>query len=326
MKSAFVTGGTGFIGSHLVEELLQRGYDEVRCLIRTQPRWLEGLPIRPVRGDLYDDARIEDAVRDVDVVYHNAGVTRARSWEAFRQSNVEATLRLMDIVARVNPTVERVVVTSSLAAVGRCSSGIADESSPLEPVSHYGRSKADMEQALSAYQDRVPVVIVRPSAVYGPREADIYTFFKTLSKGICPVVGDVRGPALSLVHVADLVRGMVDAAEAEGTAGETYFLGSDAFYSWHQVKQAATSALDRSALTISVPPVLLGVVGAAVEAGARLTGAYPPLNREKAREIRYTCKMCSIDKARSHFGYRTLTSLRDGVAETIAWYRNEGWL
>lgn len=326
MKKAFVTGGTGFIGSHLVEELLRRGYDEVRCLIRTEPKWLEDLSVKAVRGDLFDAALIEDAVRDVDYVYHSAGVTRARDWETFRRSNVEATCRLMDVLARANPNVRRVLVTSSLAAVGRCPTGVATELTALNPISRYGRSKAQMEEELSAYQAHLPILVIRPSSVYGPREADIFTFFRTVSKGICPVVGDVRRPVLSLVHVKDLVRGMIDAAEAGGTTGETYFLGSETFYSWNDVKEAATDALDRRALTIAIPPVLVGAVGAVSEGVGRLTDAYPPLNRDKAREIRFACKMCSIEKAQSHFEYRAPTPLKDGVAETIRWYKRHGWL
>jgi nucleoside-diphosphate-sugar epimerase len=119
---------------------------------------------------------------------------------------------------------------------------------------------------------------------------------------------------------------MVDAAESPVTSGETYFLGSEAFYSWNDVKRAATRALGRGALTIAVPPALLGTVGAAVELFGRLSGSYPPLNREKAREIRYVCKMCSVEKATRDFGYRQTISLEEGMAETIQWYRREGWL
>lgn len=326
MKKAFVTGGTGFIGSHLVEELLRRDYREVRCLVRTRRKWLGDLPIEAVKGSLFDEDLIASAVRDVDFVYHNAGVTRARDWDTFRRSNVDATKSLMDVLVRVNPDVRRVVVTGSLAAVGRCPGGVATESSELNPITRYGRSKAEMERELEAYHDRLPIVVIRPSAVYGPREADIYTFFKTVSRGICPVVGDVRTPALSLVHVADLVRGMVTAAEDAGTSGETYFLGSETFHSWNDVKEAATEALGRRALTIAVPPPLVGAVGAAVEAAARISGSYPPLNREKALEIRHACKKCSIAKAQSHFGYRTEIPLKDGVRTTIRWYRENGWL
>jgi len=330
---AFVTGGTGFIGSHLVEELLRRGYREVRCLVRKELRWLEGLDIVPVRGDFSRIEVLWEAVRDADVVFHVAGVTRARDWATFEQGNITATLNLLGAVLMANPNVRKVLITSSLAAVGYCPGGVATEESPLRPISAYGRSKALMEQALRApradgpsFAERLPIVVVRPPAVYGPREADIYTFFRTVSRGLCPIVGSGRRPELSLVHVRDLVRGMADAAESDATTGQTYFIGSEQFYSWREIRDATLKALGRRALTVHIPPFLVEPIGALVELAGRLTGTYPPLNREKAREIRHACKMCAVDKARRDFGYRQQIGLEEGIQETIAWYRQQGWL
>ena len=333
MSTAFVTGGTGFIGSHLVEELLRRGYDEVRCLVRTEEKWLEGLDVTPVRGDLSDVQALWDALEGVDYVFHVAGVTRAPDWETFEQANVKAPLNLLGAVKQAAPDVEKVLITSSLAAVGRCEETVATEETPLRPISQYGRSKAEMEQALAepyemrrSFQETLPLVVVRPPAVYGPRDRDIYTFFKTVDRGICPIVGKGWEPTLSLVHVHDLVRGMVDAAEADYTTGETYFIGSEKAYSWNEIKQAATEALDHWALTVAVPELFVQWAGAATEGIGKLMGQYPPFNREKARELRHGCKICSADKARRSFGYRQQVSLEEGVQETVDWYRREGWL
>ncbi len=324
MATVFLTGGTGFIGSHLAEALVARG-DAVRALVRGAPRWLAGVPgVTPVRGDLTDAAVLRDALTGVDVVYHVAGVTRAQDDAAFEAGNVAATTGLLDAVRLASPRA-RVVVTSSLAAVGACTGGVATEASPLRPISRYGASKARMEGALAAYAD-LALTVVRPPAVYGPREADIYTFFQTLSKGLCPIIGDPDVPALTLVHVRDLVAGMLLCADLPEAVGETFFLGSPRDYSWGEIRDAAAAALGRRVRTVRVPKALVGTVGAVAELAGRLTGQYPPLNREKAREIRDACVRCSSEKARRALGYAPSVALADGIAETIRWYRQEGWL
>lgn len=323
-----MTGATGFIGSHLAEALLRRGY-EVRCLIRSTPKWLEGLPVTPVYGEIEDREALRRALRGVDLVFHVGGVTRATDWATFQHANVDQPLLLLDLIADENPDVRRVVITSSLAAVGACPGGVADEESPLHPVSDYGRSKALMEEAINrriASGTSLPITIIRPPSVYGPREADIYTFFQTAARGVVPVVGSGHEPALTLVHVRDLVRGMIEAAGSERAVGRTYFLGTPEPVSWNEVKAATVRALGRRALTVPVPEWLVQPVGAAAEFFGKATGSYPPLNREKAREIRYACKICSSSRAEQDFGYRADTPLDAGIAETIEWYRAEGWL
>jgi nucleoside-diphosphate-sugar epimerase len=119
---------------------------------------------------------------------------------------------------------------------------------------------------------------------------------------------------------------MIDAVASEATSGQTYFIGSEVSYAWNQVRDATAAALGRSVLTIPIPPALIEAVGAVAEVAGKLLGTYPPLNREKAAEIRHACKMCSSAKARRDFGYQPGIPLEDGIRETIAWYRAHGWL
>lgn len=334
-RIAFVTGGTGFVGSHLAEQLIASDYDEVRCLVRSSPKWLEGLDVVPVRADLSTVDALWEGLEGVTHVYHLAGITRAQEWETFERVNVRGTMNLLGAIQHAAPDVERVLVTSSLAAVGEAVRGRpATEEDDLRPVSRYGRSKAEMEEQIrspkrdgTAYADMLPITVVRPPAVYGPRDADILTFFQSVDRRICPVVGGkAREESISLVHARDLARGMIQCAEAPEAEGATYFLGGRGPYSWMQVKDAATAALGHGALTVPVPNPVVGVVGALAEWAGKLTGTYPPLNREKAREIQRACTMCSSEKAHREVGYEPQISLEEGVRETIAWYRERGWL
>jgi dihydroflavonol-4-reductase len=328
-RTAFVTGGTGFVGSHLAEELVRRGY-RVRALARAQPKWLAGLDVDLVRGDLHDADALRAGAAGADLVFHVAGLTRARTQEELDRANVGGTEAVLAAVREAAPSVRRVLVTSSLAAVGPSPVEGGQprplvETDPLRPVSRYGVSKARMEELVVREFSDLPVVVVRPPAVYGPREADIYTMIRAAARQrLFPIVGRGRTPQLSLVHVRDLVRGMAGAAEAE-TSGETFFVSSERYYTWGEVRAAVLAALGHGALRLNVPPGLVAPVGALVEGVGGLFGQYPALNREKAREAREAW-LCSVGKAQEAFGYRQEIPLLEGMAETVAWYRAEGWL
>ncbi|MFN3595921.1 MAG: NAD-dependent epimerase/dehydratase family protein [Rubricoccaceae bacterium] len=326
--TVFLTGGTGFVGSHLAEALLARGA-AVRALVRTDARWLRGQPVQTVRGDLFDVEALREGLRGADVVFHIAGLTRAPDAAALERANVEGTVRLLDAAAEAlgaGSPLRRVVVTSSLAAVGPSGATPLTEAAPLRPISAYGRSKARMEAAVAAHALAPYTTVVRPPAVYGPRETDIFTMIRTADRQrVFPVVGDGRTPRLDLVYVRDLVAGLLAAAEAEAAAGETFFLGGAHGYAWDEIHAAVAEALGHRVLRVPVAPVLVRPIGALVEGVGRLAGRYPPLNREKAAEAAEAW-LASSAKAARLLGYAPAVSLREGMRETVAWYRAEGWL
>lgn len=332
-KTVFVTGGTGFVGSHLVEELLRRKVGEVRCLVRTDPKWLSDLDVTYVQGDLSDVETLWSALDGVTHVYHVAGRTRAPNWDAFYEVNVQGTLNLMGAVKHAAPDLDRVLVMSSLAAVGRCDQEMPTENVPLRPVSMYGRSKARMEETLrdphdmtESYAEALPLTVVRPSAVYGPRDRDTLGYFQAVKRHVSPVLGGNGTRRLSLVHAKDLAEGMVAASLHPTAIGETYFLGSERPYAWRELKQATTAALETWAVTVPVPGPFVDVAAGVTEAWGMLTDTHPPFNRDKAREIRHACTACSSKKARQDFGYRPDMSLQAGIRETTQWYEERGWL
>ena len=324
---AFVTGGTGFVGSHLVEGLLERGYTEVRCLVRGDLKWLANLPTTVVQGSLDNQDAIEMAMRDIDVVYHVAGLTRAPSLDRLVEVNVEGTMAVLEAAAAAS--VSRVLVTSSLAAVGPSGGEPHTEASALAPISDYGTSKAMMEQAIEAWVAEHPhgpaVTVVRPPAVYGPREADIYTIIRAADRQrMFPIVGDAGVPRLDLVFVKDLVRGMVAAAEEESASGKTYFVGGKG-HTWREIRNAVESALGKRLFTLPVPGALVELVGSIAESLGGLAGRYPPLNREKAREAKATW-LASGEQAERDLGYVPHVPLAEGMKQTVSWYRTHGWL
>lgn len=327
---ALVTGATGFIGSHLTELLHSKGHD-VRVLVRktSNLRWIKDVPTEQVVGSLSDTESLKRAVEGVDYIYHIAGVVASKTRDGFFRGNVSATSNLLDAVMEVNPGIKRFVHASSFAAVGPAVAEDmpVEEEREFQPITTYGESKAEAERVVNRYKDRLPVSIVRPPAVYGPRDIGVYSFFQVMAKGgFAPLIGFGR-KVVSLVHVEDLVRGFVLAGEEEKAVGQTYFISSDEFYTWEQVGKVAAEALGRKrARYLRIPHAV--VFGAAGLSGffGKFQKKPPILDLEKGRDITQPFWICSVEKAKSELGYRQNMTLRDGVYQTAAWYKKEGWI
>lgn len=326
---ALITGATGFIGSHLADHLHERGYD-IRAMIRptSSKRFIEHLPIEYVTASFTDPASLAEAVRDVDYIYHVAGATSGRNRQDFFNANQVATRTLLDVVKEHNPGLRRLIYVSSQAAVGpaRSVDNPTDETAPLRPITTYGESKAAAEREVTARMGDLPLTIVRPPAVYGPRDVEILKFFQVAARGFAPLIGFDR-KQVSLVHVEDLVRGFIQAGESDRAEGETYFISSEHFYTWEHVGEvtAKVFGLPR-ARHLRLPHALVFAAAGISGFFGRFQKKPPVFNFEKGRDITQRYWLCSVDKAREHFGYRQLVSIEEGVAKTVQWYKKEKWL
>jgi len=324
---ALVTGATGFIGSHLVELLLQKNY-AVKVLLRktSDTVWLKGLPIEYVYGDLFDADALKQAVIGVDYVYHSAGVTKAKTKEDYYRGNAEGTRNILDAVQRHNPGVRRFVQVSSQTAVGPSPSRVpVKEDADPHPITTYGMSKRKAEEECLGGALTVPVTIVRPPAVYGPRDKDIYEFFSTMSRGLQPMVG-MGEKYVSLIHVGDLVRGILMAAESEKAAGGTYFISSKDVYGWKEIGEVTRRVLGKSAIRVRIPEFGIYVIATFAEFFALFSSKPALINYEKARDMVQDYWTCDGSKAKRDFGYEQEISLEEGIRSTVQWYRNKGWL
>jgi nucleoside-diphosphate-sugar epimerase len=325
LMKAFVTGGTGFIGSHLVDALIANDtYSEVRCLVRTDEKWLKNKAYRKFKGDLNELPVLQKAVKNVDVVFHLAGVVKAADAQTFERANVNATENLIRVAQKEG--VPKIVVLSSLAAVGPSKNGPVDEQSAMEPVSMYGRSKMQMEQIIHQIaNENSSITILRPPAVYGPREDQIYSFFKMANNRICPIIGDGQHPKISMVYVGDVIQGCLKAAQHTQPETATYFISGDAIYTWDEIKETTAKVLGKKMIPIYIKPKLVKKIARGIEKTASFFGVYPVINREKAKELilEWTC---SIDKAKQKLNYAPEYSLDEGIAQTIHWYQKHHWL
>ncbi|MGH7495489.1 MAG: NAD-dependent epimerase/dehydratase family protein [bacterium] len=324
---AFITGGSGFIGSTLAEAVLAAG-GEVQCLVRSPHalKWLQGLPVQLVHGDLFSEKALAQALATATHVFHLAGLTKALTSEEYFRANDVATHTLLKSCAQHAHRLKRFVYVSSIAAAGPSLGGepVREEEAP-HPISIYGRSKLAGETACSEFMARLPIVIVRPPVVYGPRDRDVYEYFKQVKWGIRLRLG-FTPRYTSLIHVHDLVRGLTIAAQHPQAVGEKFFLANAEFYEWSQLGVAIAKAMQRGTVALPIPVGVTPAVAAVSTVVAKITHKPALLNFDKVREMRATHWICSAEKARERLGFTTILSLEEGLRQTVKWYREQSWL
>ncbi|MFH0725785.1 MAG: NAD-dependent epimerase/dehydratase family protein [Pseudomonadota bacterium] len=322
-----VTGATGFIGSHLVEALVKRG-TRVRCLVRNRRQlgWVKNAPVEFVAGNCRDKNSLIQAVKDIDQVFHLAGATTAIKETTYFEVNALGTENLIQACIEHNPRVKKFIYLSSQAAAGPCrGGGKKKESDPCEPVSPYGKSKLLGEKQALSHAWELPLLILRPCAVYGPRDKGFYPLFKSLSKRINPCL---FGPDqhISLCYVQDLVRAILLAAEIPTETGGVFFLSDGQDYRMAKVGDIFAQAMEIDALRLRLPRQVLFGMAFFAECFSRISGKPSILNSGKVAEMIKKNWCCDITKARTLLGFEPRISLARGAELTVAWYKREKWL
>ena len=322
-----VTGATGFIGSHLVEALLQKGV-QVRCLVRktSDLTWLKSLPIEVVHGDCNDKASLGESVKGIDQVFHLAGITKAIIEKAYFEVNALGTENLIHACLENNPRLKIFIYLSSQAAAGPCQNGgKKKESDRCQPVSAYGHSKRMGEEFALAHSHEIPLLILRPSAVYGPRDRDIYAFFKLLTKRIKPCLSG-QDQHISLCYVQDIIQAILLAAEAQESSGELFFLSDGHDYRLEEIGDIFAQAMGITPVCIRLPEWMIFGIASFSEYLSKLSGKPPLLNKGKVEEMIQKNWVCDITKAKILLGFEPQFKLLQGAKLTFEWYRKENWL
>jgi dihydroflavonol-4-reductase len=313
-----VTGGTGFIGGHLLEKLGAAG-EPVRCLLRRDPQRPLPPGVEAVRGDLLAPHGLEAALRGADTVIHLAGVTKALRPADYYAGNLRATQNLA--VALQGRSI-RLVHVSSMAAAGP-GKALGEDAEP-RPVSHYGCSKLEAERVVRALLP--DAVIVRPPVVYGPRDTDVYQILRSAAKG---VTVEISGPErwFSAIYVKDLVDGLWEAARNPRAAGRTYYLAHPRPFAWGELAATAARIMGRRPpRVIRVPYAAAWAVGWCAETWARISRRPGIMSRDKIAEARCASWTCDVRRASAELGFEARVTLEAGLEQTLAWYREAGWL
>ncbi len=326
MKIVLVTGANGFIGSFLVERLIKEGF-EVRCLVRktSDLRWIKDLPVKFCFGTLTSPETLIEPLEDVQYVFHIAAKKHAFTEIECDEVNHFGTLNLLEACKKTG-SIKKFVYVSSLAVMGpNPTKEPWTEKDPCNPVSFYARSKLKGEEDVKRYNPYFPTTIIRPPAVYGPRDKDFLPLFKAIKLGLKPRLVS-KEKLLSFVYVEDLASAVFKASQSEKSGGNIYFVCDPKFYSLDNFVNEISSKFKKKGLNIRIPNSIVFIVAFIMELFSRLTGKSVVLHRQMAFEITRDYWLCSPKKIEKELGIIAKTSLSEGIAKTIEWYKTNKWL
>ncbi len=324
--TVLVTGANGFVGSHIVDCLLRRGYN-VRAMVRrtSDLTWLENKPVELVFGSLDNPASLNAAVKGVNQIVHNAGVVAAEQKYLYYLHNSEGTHNLIKAVLEVHTGKKRprFLLVSSQAAAGPSGAKWRREDDSLKPITDYGRSKLLAEAILLRYRDKLPVTIIRSSSVYGPRDRAFLPLFKMISHNIMPMIGPNH--LISFVHVQDLARQVVTQLEHKNAIGEIFNAAPFPPIRQAEFGQTIATVLSSNPRAFSIPPGLLKYAYPLLYPVLNALTT-PPFMVDKLPDILESRWTLDGSKAEEMLGFKGQLPLLAGIGQTAEWYRWKKWL
>ena len=323
-----LTGSSGFVGSHILDSLRERGL-AVRVLLRksSSRRFIRShvSQIELFEGSIGEPAGLVKAMEGVTHVIHCAGATRVRRNAEFREINELGTRNVIEAVNSQYGNISRVIHISSLAAAHSATASVpAREDDGPMPVSEYGLSKLFAETEVRNHC-KVPFTILRPSAVYGPRDEGFLSMFQTVRRHLVPhFTGGVE--AFSMIYVKDLAEATATCLAHPAVVGKTYFVASPEWVTTRGFCEEIARQMKVWTLPLRLPVQALWPVCVISEWVCRLMNKSTLLNRQKYNELREAGWVCDPTRLRDEVGFVASTSLTDGIRQTILWYRENGWL
>lgn len=331
MKKILVTGASGFVGSHLVEEALRRDLDVYAGIRKSSSKeYLQDDRLNFVELNYLDIDQMANLLKrkQFDYIIHNAGVVSAPKLSDYMYVNFQYTKNFVEAILASGEIPEKFTYISSAASYGPVATAdltdfIKEEDTP-RPINAYGEAKLASERYLASIPD-LPYVVIRPTGVYGPREKEILTFFKLINRHVEGYIG-FRRQHLAFVYVKDLVRAVLDATTATDVSRKSYFISDGRYYSQQDIGRTARQILGKRTLRFGIPVTLIRSIAWVMEQVGKLTGNYPPLNLEKVRILESMNWKCDMEPLKEDLNFQPQYDLEEGLVETLAWYKEKGWL
>lgn len=333
MNRILVSGATGFIGSHLVELLVKESKedDEIICMVRRTSdlsniiELLKEPNVRVVVADVTKPETLPNAVRGANYIFHLGAALKIPSDKRYYEVNTKGTENMLAAaVEHAKDTLKRFVLVSSQAAAGPApGKATIDEQHEGKPVCSYGKSKLQAEQIAASYMDKIPITIIRPSAVYGEREKDLTQTIPAVESRIHPKIGFGKKYA-SFINAIDLVKGMFAASQSDKSIGQTYFLTNTDFYSDVQIVKTMAKAINRRfGLTVPIPKFLLIVFSLLATVKYWFFRGRPEMALNMVKNITQKYWLCSSAKAKNDFGWEAKIPLIEGMKKTYEHYKTK---
>lgn len=323
-----VTGGSGFLGGYVCEMLAQGGH-VVRALVRrsSNRKVLEAISsLEFAEGSVEDAASVDRAAEGVDAVIHCAALVKARNADEFFKTNVDGTKNVLE-AAKKAKTVKRFVFVSSLAAIGPSKDGgvISPDQEP-NPVTNYGRSKLEAERLVRAAKDDLRVVVIRPPLVYGPRDSETLEFFQWVARGVRLSYGDGTN-TLSIVYAGDAAAACIRALDADVPSGSAYFVDDGIAHVWKDfIGEIERGVGKKTFIRFGIPLPIVKAYATLSEGYGKLANKAVMVTRDKFNELAQPHWVVDASSARSELGWKSQTTMADGIARAAAWYREHGLL